>query len=208
MSKERELTKKELARKEKFEALCAQMEQSGYSVKTLTVGIVQANILAVVIMLPFMALFAWLYYAANRGGVVSFSPWHALLFICVLLVLTVLHELLHGLTWGLFAKSHFKSIDFGIIWSMLTPYCTCSEPMKKWQYLLGCAMPTLILGFALGAISAAVGSIFLFCVSELMIIGGGGDFLIILKVLLYRTKTEDAVYLDHPYECGLVVFEK
>jgi hypothetical protein len=41
-----------------------------------------------------------------------------------------------------------------------------------------------------------------------MIFGGGGDFIIILKMLLYRAKGKDAVYYDHPYECGFVVFEK
>ena len=37
---------------------------------------------------------------------------------------------------------------------------------------------------------------------------GGGDFLIILKILLYRSGKKETVYYDHPYECGVVVFEK
>ena len=38
--------------------------------------------------------------------------------------------------------------------------------------------------------------------------GGGGDFTIILKILLHRQRGKEAVYYDHPYECGVVVFEK
>jgi hypothetical protein len=41
-----------------------------------------------------------------------------------------------------------------------------------------------------------------------MIFGGGGDFLIILKMLLYRSGGKEAVFYDHPTECGFVVFEK
>jgi hypothetical protein len=187
------------------------MEREGYAAKPMTVGVLKANILAVVIMLPFAALMVWLYYVIDRTVDLSFLD-HVLvadlLFLALLVCLVVLHELIHGLTWGIFAKSHWKSIDFGVIWSMLTPYCTCSEPLKKGQYLLGTAMPTLILGFGLGFAAIFCRQFLLFALAEIMIFGGGGDFIIILKMLLYRAKGKDAVYYDHPYECGFVVFEK
>ena len=44
--------------------------------------------------------------------------------------------------------------------------------------------------------------------AEFMTLGGGGDFLIIMKILQYHSDKEDQVYYDHPYECGVVVFEK
>jgi hypothetical protein len=164
----------------------------------MTIGIVKANILAIVVMLPFMLLFAWIYSIVNRSVEFSLdenSIWIVLWgFFAIMIVLFVLHELIHGLTWGIFSKSHFKSIEFGVIWKMLTPYCYCSEPLKKWQYLLGSAMPTLLLGFGLAVISAVWNSIFLLCLSEFMMIGGGGDFLIILKMLLYHAGGKDTVY--------------
>lgn len=108
---------------------------------------------------------------------------------------------------GLVRPSRFRSIEFGVIWAALAPYCTCAEPMKKWQYLLGSAMPTLVLGFGLGAVAVFTGVDLLLYLSVLMILGGGGDFCIILKLLTYRPKGE-AVYCDHPYELGLVAFER
>ena len=42
----------------------------------------------------------------------------------------------------------------------------------------------------------------------MMIFSGGGDGLIILKLLLHRTKGKTVVYYDHPYECGVVAFER
>ena len=122
--------------------------------------------------------------------------------------LTILHELIHGVTWSFFAKNHFHSIDFGFIWSSFSPYCTCSEPLKKWQYLLGTAMPTLVLGGGAAVVSVMTNQLLLFILAEFMIISGGGDFLIILKSMLYHTDKQESVYCDHPYECGFVVFEK
>ena len=80
--------------------------------------------------------------------------------------------------------------------------------MKRWQYILGGLMPTLILGFGLTAVSCLFHSLFWLIISELLILGGGGDFIIALKILLHRSKGKDTLYYDHPYECGVVVFEK
>ncbi len=133
-------------------------------------------------------------------------------FVVVLLLLflglVILHEFIHAITWGIFAKNHFHSIDFGIIWSSFSPYCTCSEPLEKWQYLLGVAMPTLVLGGGVAAVAVMANQLLLFFLAEFMILSGGGDFLILLKILFYRTDKNESKYCNHPYECGFVVFEK
>lgn len=203
----RKLTKKELIRKKRFEELRSEMEQNGYREQSLTVSVLMANLVALVIMLPFMALIGWLYFAVNKHTGAFASEWGALLLL-VYLCLIVVHELIHGITWGIFAPDHFRSIEFGVIWKALTPYCTCSKPLKKWQYILGTAMPTIVLGFGIAAVAIVFHSLFLLCLSEIMLWSGGGDFLIILKILMYRTKSKDIVYCDHPYEPGVVLFEK
>lgn len=125
-----------------------------------------------------------------------------------LLLLTAVHEGIHALTWAMFGKDYWKSIRFGVIWKALTPYCTCLRPAKRGQYILGAAMPTLVLGIGLTAAAALTGIFWVFILAIAMIFGGGGDFAIILKMLLHRQQGRDAVYYDHPYECGVVVFEK
>lgn len=139
---------------------------------------------------------------------IIFTAQNSGIMLIMIIALIVLHELIHGLTWGCFAKNYFKSIAFGVIWSMLTPYCTCAEPLKRWQYVLGAIMPTLLLSFGLMAAACMLQSLFWFLLAELMILAGGGDFLIILKMLLHKQRGTKAYYYDHPYECGLVVFEK
>lgn len=205
--KERKLTPAEQRRKERFEAQKAQLESQGYAARELTVGVVAANFLALVVMLPFVILYAAWYVWVNRtlGGEISLPA--ALGLLAMVLVLTVAHELIHGLVWGCLAPGGFRSIEFGVVWSALSPYCTCGAPMKKWQYVLGCAMPTLVLGFGLGLVSIYMGWRTPFLLSLLMLLGGGGDFCILWKLLLHRPKG-DALYCDHPYELGLVAFER
>lgn len=202
--KERKLTEAELRRKARFEALTADMEGQGWTAHNLTIGVVQANILALVVMLPFaLAVTIW-YLVVNESLGEDLSLPGLLLMLVLLIALLAAHEGIHGLVWGLYAPSGLRSIEFGVVWAA---YCTCAEPMKRWQYLLGSAMPTLVLGFGLGAVAVLTGVDLLLYLSVLMILGGGGDFCIILKLLAYRPKGE-TVYCDHPYELGLVAFER
>ena len=48
-------------------------------------------------------------------------------------------------------------------------------------------MPTLVLGGGVAVVSVMVNQLLLFFLAEVMILSGGGDFLITLKILLYRT---------------------
>ena len=204
--KERKLTEKEQRRKEKFDALCEEMAANGYAKTDLTVGVVAANLLAFVIMAPFMALALVLFFKIAYTGELNMSIWAPLAIFPAMIAFAAVHELIHGITWGCFAGR--KAIEYGIIWSMLTPYCTCAKPLKRWQYILGGLMPTLVLGTALTAAACISGSLFWLFMAVIMILGGGGDFLIVLKMLLHKSKGKNALYYDHPYECGVVVFEK
>ncbi len=204
--KERKLTQKELRRKERFDAVCAQMESDGYAKTLLTVDVAKANVLAVIVMLPFVIVAVAAYQLTAKG--VALASLNIFVFLLLIAACMVIHEGIHGLTWGCFAKSGFRSIDFGVIWSMLTPYCTCSEPLGKGVYLLGSMMPTLVLGPVLTVAACVTGDFTLLMTAVVMIIGGGGDFLIVLKILSHRAKGGEVLFYDHPTELGLVVFEK
>lgn len=207
---ERKLTPAEQKRKEQFALICEEMERQGYRKTDLTIGVVKANLLALIVMLPFAVLSGAV--VLSRVSFLSMaelmSPFDFLLFLLVMLLLTAVHEGIHALTWAMFGKDYWKSIRFGVIWKALTPYCTCLRPAKRGQYILGAAMPTLVLGIGLTAAAALTGVYWVFILALAMIFGGGGDFTIILKILLHRQCGKEAVYYDHPYECGVVVFEK
>ena len=74
--------------------------------------------------------------------------------------------------------------------------------------IIGSLMPTIILGFIPAIIACIINSYFLFIISVVMILCGGGDFLITFKLLLYKSSSEDTLFIDHPYELGTAVFEK
>ncbi|MDO5519019.1 MAG: DUF3267 domain-containing protein [bacterium] len=207
--KERKLSPAELKRKAGFESKVQEMEQNGYVKMDLTIGIVKANFLAVIVMLPIMILFRLIYLARVKGEIsVNFGSPELLLFLGVSLGLIVLHELIHGVTWAYMAKEGFQSIEFGIVWKMLTPYCTCSSELKKKQYILGAMMPTIVVGMLPVVIGIVLNLPFFYLIGQFMILGGGGDALIILQLLRHKENGKECVYLDHPYELGIVVFER
>ena len=129
-------------------------------------------------------------------------------FISILLVITVgtvLHELIHGITWAKYTENGFKSIRFGIMWRMLTPYCHCVEPLKVKHYILGAIMPTIILGFLPFVFSLVTGNLLWLFFGVFFTMGGVGDFLIIN---LLRKEKKDDLVLDHPTEAGCYIFRK
>lgn len=215
MSKEeRKLTEKEQERAVIFEKICKEMTDNGYVQKDLTVGILYANLMSLLVACPFVIILGIVYVMINPDSV-SFWTVYAespllfgFAFFVTIIVATVLHELIHGLTWSIFTEKRWGSISFGIIWSALTPYCTCNEPLSKKQYILGSIAPTVILGLVPMLLGLAFASPFLFLVGAVMYLGGGGDMTIILKIFKFKPSGNNVLYLDHPYKVGLVVFEK
>ncbi len=209
MEKERKLTQAEARRKERFEKISDDLIGEGFIRQDLIIDIVKANIGALVVMMPFIIVMGVLYYTANMHKIIgSFSLSSYMMFLGLFLFLIIAHELIHGITWSIFTPNHMKDIEFGVIWSAVTPYCTCGQPLSKKQFIIGAAMPTLILGFGLGIVSIVTGQLMMFLLAEALILGGGGDFLIIIKLLRFNSDRKEQLYYDHPYECGLVVFER
>ena len=208
--KERKITPAEKARNEIFLSVSDKMAENGFKRTDLTIGAVKANVLSLVVMLPFALAALIIFFAVNPvdGLETSSNLKKYLLLLLGMIILAVIHEGIHGLVWGAFAEGHFKAIQFGVIWSVLTPYCACCSLLKRWQYVLGSAMPTIVVGFGLAAVSTALADPLMFALAELMIFGGGGDFIIICKTLAYKSGGGELWFYDHHYECGVAVFEK
>lgn len=203
-----EYTQAERRRIAQFNVVCAEMEKQGYTSETLTVDIVRANLMAFLCALP-------LCYPEVAGYLVLGRPQYtgemnplALVaaFLVCFVVLAVVHELIHGATWAIFARNHFRDIEFGFIKEYLTPYCTCKTPLREGAYILGALMPLIVLGAGLSVASMATGSLLLIVLGVAMTLAAGGDIYVVLKILRYKTPTRDIYYLDHPAEVGCVCF--
>ena len=205
----RKLSEAEKKRKAEFEALSSKLETQGYKKKDLTVGIMFANIMTFVIAAPFIGLFTFWFLMKNQNTGFSHNSIENQNVFLLFIVLVFIHELLHGIVWAAFAKNHWKSISFGFMAKYLTPYCTCKEPLKKSEYIIGGLMPTLCLGILPAIISIYTGSDFIFYMSMIMILCGGGDMMIVLKLILLKNQNpQNTIYIDHPYQAGLVMFER
>lgn len=203
---QRKLTPAERRRMDRYEETRARLEAEGYRVRPLTIGITYANVMALVLGLPIIAVLGAGFLWRNLAPVLEFHPLGLMALGLVFLLLAPVHELIHGVTWAIFSPGHWRSISFGFIARYLTPYCNCNEPLSRGQYLVGAAMPTLLLGVLPALVSIATGSLPLFLTGALMILGGGGDLTIILKLLRFKSPGPETIYLDHPCECGLVAF--
>lgn len=205
----RKLTAAEEARKASFEVLSEEMIAKGFHRHDLTLDIAEIGSKAILMMSPAVVLLVISFFlwnpieAIHLTTGVSAVSW----FLLWMMLLIFLHEAIHALTWAIFTKEHLKSVHFGVMWQYLTPYCTCDEPLGKWQYIIGGAMPTIILGFGLGGYAIKTGSLGTLALAVIMVISGGGDALIIKNILGYPVQS-GSVYYDHPYEAGVVVFEK
>lgn len=213
MANEHELTPAEQKRLEKFEEIRSDLVSRGYKCTELIIGLVWANVFSFILFVPVAIISMVLYLMVNSSdGIVDslleMSPLTYLLFVVILLALVVVHELIHGATWAIFAEHHFKDIEFGFIKKYLTPYCTCKVALAKGAYILGALMPLIILGIIPVAIAIAAGSLFWLWMGIIMITSASGDILIVHKIVTYKTEAGEILYYDHPTNAGGVIFEK
>ena len=191
MKTERKITEAEKKRAERFNEKAAILKSQGYEESVHTMDIVKANILAMLIMLPFVAVIAVPYliiHGIPQRGAFSTYLLYLSLFIFLSMAEMALHEGIHGLTWGLLSPDGFSTIEFGLIKEYMTPYCYCGTPLTKGQYILGSMMPTLVLGFIQGVVAVITGNFLILVLSVFLMIGGGGDFLIDWLLIQYKKK--------------------
>ena len=208
----RKLSAAEQRRLAHLEEISEGLLAQGYRRTELTISIIKANVYVMLAMVPVFVIGGGLFYLCNRPLHLTFTGTSTMLsmvlFLAVYFALIVVHELVHGITWAVFSEHHWKDIEFGVMWQLLTPYCTCTVPLKKSQYFLGALMPLIALGILPAAIAIAAGSLFWLFIGLVMILSAGGDVLIVLKLLRYKTDAEEVLIYDHPTKGGSIIFEK
>ncbi len=206
--KARELTEDEKKRLKDFEELADRMVQQGYRRVELTVSIIKANWFAILLLIPLFVVGGGLFYLKNRGLGDERLISSLLIFFGAYLVLIVVHELIHGVSWSLFAEHHWKDIAFGFMKQYMTPYCSCRVPLSKGQYIFGALMPLILLGIVPMLVGILIGSWLITLLGIVMADAAAGDILIVWNLLKYRSEAKEIVYMDHPTQAGGVVFEK
>ena len=167
-----------------------------------TMDLGMANLIALVMIIPILIItvlpFAIIWdFKILKNGFDAFMD----NFLLFLIGGIVVHELLHGITWGFFAKKRYKSIKYGFKLEFLTPYCHCKEPLKVKHYKIGTAMPLIVMGIIplLTGLITADGGLLSFGI--FFIITAGGD---IIALYMLR-KLDNNIYVqDHPEKMGFI----
>ena len=206
--KERKLTEAEQKRLDRFNETCAELEAEGYKSTTLTIGIVAANVIAIVVMVILLAIAIPTFILTHPECEFVLGLPELLIFIVALLALIVVHELIHGLTWSFFTPNGFADIEFGIMMDSLTPYCACGAPLAKGPYILGALMPLIVLGIIPTIVAYAIGSMLLLYIGLIMTVSAMGDIMIVIKILRFKSDAAEILLYDHPTEAGSVIFER
>ncbi len=189
-----------------------------YRKERVTINIVRANLFGTLILIPIAVMYGLAYYWKWNNGfslevvrifVSDVTPKAIAIgtatFFLVFVLGSLVHELIHGVTWARYAKKGFKSIQFGMLWEMFTPYCHCNEPLLKKHYILGAVMPAIILGLIPAVISIILGNSKLLLFGIIFTMTACGDFLVICKL---GKENEDSLVQDHPSELGFYIYRK
>jgi hypothetical protein len=180
------------------------------SKKEITVEAGKANVMSILIpILPMiiLALPFYFFWKGNYGksfGNITYGTKTAIILGSIIFGL-IIHELIHGLTWSVFTTKGLKSIKFGVIWKILTPYCHCLEPLKVWQYMLGSIMPFFMMGVLPSLAAYLTGNLFLLIYGMIFTLAAGGDLLLIW--MLRKENRTDRV-MDHPGKMGCIIYKK
>ena len=181
------------------------MEKENRDIIEYTMGLGKANLIALLLMIPILIIllspFIWIwsyetFEISRKSFIIYLLP--------SLLIGIVVHELLHGITWGYYSPNGMKSIKFGFKWKFLTPYCHCKEPLKVKHYRIGVAMPLLILGIIPSVIAIVIGHGALLSFGIIFTWAAGGD---IIALYMLRKLDNDIYVSDHPKEMGFYIDE-
>ena len=168
----------------------------------LTISIVKANLFSLLLFVILIAAFFPLFFAIWKFDKtqIGFGPFW---FLIAMIIGIPVHELIHGITWAYFAPNGWKSISFGMIWKMLTPYCHCNEPMKVNQYRWGALMPLIVLGVIPLTVAFLIGNMIVLFFGIVFIVAASGD---IMCCWVLRHESKDTLVEDHPSEAGCWVY--
>ncbi len=209
--KNRKLTPAEERRLEQFNNISSRLENEGYSRRELTVGIVKANVFAFILAIPVCVIGFVLFFLHNHGRdsfrIILSLPQCAV-FVAAMIILIPVHELIHGLTWGLFTENHMRDIEYGFMKEYMTPYCTCREPLSLFHYITGGLMPLLILGIIPTVAGILSGSLLTLVIGLVMILSAAGDIMICARLLGFKSDADEVLIYDHPTQAGSVIFER
>ena len=116
----------------------------------------------------------------------------------------VVHELIHGIIFAIYAPNGFKSVSFGFNAKLGAFYCHCEQPIRVKHYRRAGIAPLVILGLIPLIFGFITGVAWFKTFGLLLTIGGFGDLLVYIKLLKIN---RNLFVLDHPDKLGFKIIE-
>ena len=190
---------------EDFNRLQAGLKASGYRERDVTIPSGKAMILGVVCALPFIIILGLLYrfllieraHLSEIGGL-SFY----IMFIAIIVISVVIHELLHGVGWAISSGQGWKVVRFNL--NAMMPSCACKVALEKKSYLMGVLAPFMVLGLGSTLFVFLYPGTVSLLTMMVNFVAAGADLLIAFHVL----KEGNCLIADHPTEAGYIAFYK
>ena len=177
-------------------------EVEGYEREMRTISMLRANGFALVLMVGLGALLGVPFFMIWGAGAVG-GYGEMLVLLAVIVLGTVVHELIHGVTWMICTHSSFGHLSFGVLPGGV--YCHIDKPMTKRYYVIGALMPLLLMGVVPMVAAFFIGSFLWFLSALTFIVAAAGDMMIVWAI---RKESVDTLVYDHPSEAGCLVYHK
>jgi len=171
--------------------------------RDLSISLERANVIVLFISIP-VAILQFLIFSMIHGMENLETTWSLVALILVVLLGSIAHEFIHGITWVIFGRKPFSAVKFGFQWKTFTPYAHLKEPVDVNAYRIGGFMPGFILGILTYLLSLVLGDGNLFWFSLVHTAASGGDWLILW---LIRNVKAGMPVEDHPTNAGCYVIE-
>ena len=187
------------------------MNLENYTKDQKTIDLMKANLDAIKYLIFYMIIFTVPYYLIWGNNLSdSFykqaNPFLKMFFFFFAYIIgIVIHELVHGIFFAKYATKGFKSVKFGVLWKMLTPYAHCKEPLQIKHYIIALLAPLVLVGILPAILGIVLGNPGLLLFGIIFSGSAAGD--IMIYNLIKKENPEDYVQ-DHPSEAGYYIFRK
>ena len=162
---------------------------------TYNLDMVYLNILSIVIFGAVIGVVGFLerndhYLMENFNS----GDFRALAILLVLMVFwLILHEIIHGIGFGLFKEVSKKNICFGMALEKGVFYCMCKQKISKKVILTSLLFPLTFIGIVTLIIGMIINSYTLVVLSVMNIAGAVGDM---VMTLYFLKVSNDIIYVD------------
>ena len=155
---------------------------------TYQLDMVYLNVLAIIIFVV-----VWLFVFMFGEKEYLFSDDSVGYLIIFMILWLMLHEVIHGIGFGIFKSVMKKNICFGMALEKGVFYCMCKQKISKKVILTSLLFPFMFIGVITLIIGMFIHSYYLVMLSILNISGAVGD---LVMTVYFLKAPNDIVYLD------------